>query len=162
MVLGLILPAVLFLRFVFDRTTENQLPESVALPPKKTEEKKDTDDTNKVGNQVRVSDDPSSIKAVVVYTNNHFFPALIEVGNSTDEIADCVVTIINQSSEELKIRLGPYVSGMEKGFAYAPISPGSRLFLDPRYRGIQEAVFYNLDKPEVTFKVGLRSNCLLE
>lgn len=96
----------------------------------------------------------------VRYTGKEFIPARVTLSQHADGTG-CFLTIVNESREELIIRLGPHNPGGEdQGFPYSPILPGESLVIDPRYR-IEKISLHNHLNPEPEIIVELDQSCLL-
>jgi hypothetical protein len=96
----------------------------------------------------------------VRYTGKEFIPARVTLSQHAD-VTECFLTVINESTEELIIRLGPHnPDGEDPGFPYSPIPPGESLVIDPRYR-IEKISLHNHLDPEPEIIVELDQSCLL-
>ena len=115
--------------------------------------------TESNGNKVIIKDsDPNS--RLIYYRDGRFVPREIKVENKGDE-GSCFVTIVNNSQENLEIRLGEYKNEPYQGPNYDLIPPQGNLILDPRFR-IPEVIFYNRNTPSAEFKVILGTGCALD
>ncbi|MDP3770579.1 MAG: hypothetical protein U1A25_00280 [Candidatus Sungbacteria bacterium] len=92
----------------------------------------------------------------VVYENGLFIPHEVAIKNETG----CYVMIENKSDADVIVRLGPFDSQKEQGFLYAPVAPGARMAIDPRYGIMTSASFYNKNNQSADFLVHIDATCL--
>jgi hypothetical protein len=125
------------------------------LPPAGSESPKPPNS----GSEVRVGDtqfDGHSIR----YKDGVFSPSEIALDESDSTLLGCLLRIINEGGGNLIVRIGPFEQGKEKGFPYAPIPAGESLIIDPRYSGIDRAIFYNTKNPKEEFAVSIGKSCM--
>lgn len=96
----------------------------------------------------------------VHYKDGIFSPSEMTLEESDSNPLGCLLNIINETQEDMIVRLGPFEKGKEKGFPYAPIPAGESLIIDPRYTGIDRAVFYNTKNPKEEFAVVIDKSCM--
>lgn len=116
-------------------------------------------ETGTTATNVQPSNNEPAVSGVR-YTGNEFIPAHLTLSQNA-EGEGCFLTIVNDSNEELLIRLGPHNSaGEDPGFPYDTISPRGSLVIDPRYR-IEKISLHNHLNPEQEVIVELGQSCLL-
>lgn len=138
-------------RFFFQKS--ESLKEVSPLPPPIPEEKVSPTQIER-GQTIKVLPEDAYQFPEVIYSENAFSPSSIDLKSD-----NCVLRIINKSSEELIIRLSPHSEKDTIGFHYSSIPPGQSLAIDPRY-GEPDASFHNHKKPNQTFRVHLGPHCL--
>lgn len=94
----------------------------------------------------------------VIYKNGAFSPLSITIQNKNT--GSCIVSVGNQGSKPLLIRLSPHSEKDDTGSLYPEIPPGESILIDPRYR-IPNITFHNHRNPAEEFKVILGEGCTL-
>ena len=105
----------------------------------------------------RISEERKFKEAVVRYKNGRFLPQEVILGQG-DYGADCLITVINESSKPLTLRLSPHTERTDWGAQYDVIPSQGKLIIDPRFR-IPKIAFHNHEKPVEEFSVNLGPVC---
>ena len=96
---------------------------------------------------------------VIRYTDEGFSPKSISLSKEDRVHTSCAIKIVNDSSGELLVRLGPPAEKDNRGFPYPSVPKGQSILIDPRYSGIFKAEFYNRHLPVHTVEVTLDPAC---
>ncbi|MEK7560866.1 MAG: hypothetical protein AAB539_02820 [Patescibacteria group bacterium] len=113
------------------------------------------------GPVVQVRDMSDSKGPQIRYRDGRFTPATVELTRTTEDSTGCLLTIVNESATNLVVRLGPAPGAPNHGTMYEAIAPGKTGIIDPRYRGLGDAVFFNAANPSATFNVRVLPTCAL-
>lgn len=124
-----------------------------------TNDKSAGSESPRSGQEMRVRDTQFKGPAVH-YKDGIFSPSEMTLEESDSNPLGCLLNIINETQEDMIVRLGPFEKGKEKGFPYAPIPAGESLIIDPRYTGIDRAVFYHTKNPKEEFAVVIDKSCM--
>ena len=104
---------------------------------------------------------PAPEGSFVRYANSAFTPNHLLLRARGLRKDECLAAIVNDSDDIVLIRLGPPPAKENWGFLYPPIVPHSVGWIDPRYRGISDPVFYNKNNSGTTFTIHLDIGCAL-
>lgn len=109
---------------------------------------------------VQIQDSNSVQISEVHYKDGVFTPQSLSLQRKNPGDPGCLITVVNDSSDLLSIRVGPYEAGKVKGFPYPAIAPGKSGTIDPRYGTIAEISFYSVNTPAAVFLAHLQPTCL--
>jgi hypothetical protein len=96
----------------------------------------------------------------IYYKSGSFTPAVIHMKDNAENDG-CLLTLVNEGENDLKIGLSPHNENGDPGSDYPPVPPGGKLIFDPRYR-VTEIKFHDHKNPSSGFEVILDGKCSLK